>query len=465
MANSTELIPLQSYPTPPFPTNVFPSWLGDYVDALTIEKQTPPDLAGMLALAVLATALAKRVAVRPYANSSWKEPVNLFVVVALPPASRKSAVFAAMTLPIMDYENRLRRMSMLEAKPTAASEDRNLGEGPPKQPLLFVDDTTPEALVSLLAQNGGRMAALSAEGDLFDIMAGRYTKEPNLNVFLKGHSGDHLRVHRIGRPEELLPAPALTLGLCAQPVIIEELGTKPDFRGRGLLARVLFSLPENTVGRREIASPGVPGNVAVAYGEQIGMLLSLRAAMNDADRDAPHVLALDPTAEALFTQFEKDIEPRLGEFGDLASIVDWAGKLVGTVARIAGLLHVAEHVDELDPLKTQIEAATLERAIAIGNYLTSHAQAAFGLMGADKQVENAKRIMRWIQCKNVHRFSKRDAFQSLKCSRLPTADRFDEPLSLLIAHGYIAAEPLPGRAGPGRSPSPVYLVHDDVLAA
>jgi replicative DNA helicase len=40
---------------PAFPVQVLPGWLGEHVAAVATATQTPPDLAGMLALAVLAT--------------------------------------------------------------------------------------------------------------------------------------------------------------------------------------------------------------------------------------------------------------------------------------------------------------------------------------------------------------------------------------------------------------------------
>ena len=48
---------------PSFPTDAFPSWLRDYIEGVAVETQTPPDLAGMLALATLSTLLAKKVVV------------------------------------------------------------------------------------------------------------------------------------------------------------------------------------------------------------------------------------------------------------------------------------------------------------------------------------------------------------------------------------------------------------------
>ncbi|MFE7779087.1 DUF3987 domain-containing protein [Streptomyces sp. NPDC057445] len=45
---------------------------------------------------------------------------------------------------------------------------------------------------------------------------------------------------------------------------------------------------------------------------------------------------------------------------------DWAGKYVGAVSRVAGLLHLGDHV--AGRWGQPIAAATIERAIAIGEY-------------------------------------------------------------------------------------------------
>lgn len=44
----------------------------------------------------------------------------------------------------------------------------------------------------LLHEHGDRLAILSPEGGIFDLIAGRYssTGAPNLDHFLKGHAGD-----------------------------------------------------------------------------------------------------------------------------------------------------------------------------------------------------------------------------------------------------------------------------------
>jgi hypothetical protein len=85
-----------------------------------------------------------------------------------------------------------------------------------------------------------------------------------MEVFLKGHAGDRLRVDRRTR-QEFIKAPALTMGLAVQPSVLEDIGKNRGFDGRGLLARFLYCLPEFLVGYRKIDSDPVPPAVGATY--------------------------------------------------------------------------------------------------------------------------------------------------------------------------------------------------------
>jgi replicative DNA helicase len=309
----------------PFPVDALPPWVADMVMAVAEFTQTPLDLPGCLALAALSSAAGGRaeVKIRP----GWREPLNLYTVVAIPPGSRKSAVFAAMTAPLLEAKRQLidaarpriveadlaRKMAAKEAERraidaanlrdpaaraealAAATEATLEAEKPvPALPRLIADDITTEAAASLLAEQGGRLAVLSAEGWIFSTLAGRYSSGvPNLEVFLKGHAGDMLRVDRKGRPAEHVAAPALTLGLALQPEVLTDIAKMPGFRGRGLLARILYSLPENTVGRRQVGAPAVPAPIDKTYTSRLTRLVLLLA-----DHDEPHRLRLSRDATA-----------------------------------------------------------------------------------------------------------------------------------------------------------------------
>src|SRR5437016_3996087 len=91
--------------TPEIGSDFLPGWVKDYVDALAASTQTPPSMAVMVAISVLASCVQKRFVVAPYGkDDSYKEPLSIWSLVALPPASRKTAVLSALREPIEAWE-------------------------------------------------------------------------------------------------------------------------------------------------------------------------------------------------------------------------------------------------------------------------------------------------------------------------------------------------------------------------
>jgi hypothetical protein len=82
--------------------------------------------------------------------------------------------------------------------------------------------------------------------------------------------------------------------------------------------------------------------------------------MGEGGEPIPHVLTLDSAARHRLQEFEAWVEPQLSEFGDLGRMTDWGGKLVGAVARITGLLHMAEHAATEAPWDIPVSEATVE---------------------------------------------------------------------------------------------------------
>jgi replicative DNA helicase len=291
-------------------------------------------------------------------------------------------------------------------------------------------------------------------------MAGRYNQQvgPNLGVYLKGHAGDLLKVDRRGRPPEYIERPCLTIGLTVQPEVLQGLAGRPGFRGRGLLARFLYSLPESLVGRRQPGAPPVPEAVADRYSLE---LQALAASLATPATDDPTVLVLDHQAAELLLAFERDLEPRMAaDSGDLAHLAGWAAKLVGATCRLAGLLHLASH------LRTgwaqSVNSDTFAAAIRLADYLIEHAQAVFDLMGGDPRLDDARWLLDWISRANRMQFSRRDAHVAAPRSRFPKATDLEPALRLLEEHGYLRrvdAEPSRDSQGRGRPASPRFLVN------
>jgi replicative DNA helicase len=319
----------------------------------------------------------------------------------------------------------------------------------PVAPRLTADDVTPEQLATLMYEHGGRIAVLSAEGGIFDMMSGRYSNGvPNLDVFLKGHAGDVLRVDRRGRPAEFVPSPALTLALTVQPEVLRGLTRRPGFQGRGLIGRFLYARPTSLLGRRMINPPAVPPAIREIYHQHIRTLLDLPYGTDTEGNPAAHTLKLDLPAQARFQAFEEWIEPQLGEWGDLGSMTDWGGKLAGAVGRIMALLHLASCVSHSSPWSIPIDTATVEAAIQIGQYLIPHAKAAYSEMGMDEQLADARYLLRWIERQGAQTFTKREAFEGTK-GTFKKVEALEPALTMLQAHNFIRQ--LPNlRSGPGR---------------
>ena len=288
-------------------------------------------------------------------------------------------------------------------------------------------------------------------------MAGRRYSGGNaaIEVFLYGHAGDEMRVNRKTRAREQIDEPALTLGICTQPKTLATLGNIEGSDGAGLFARFLYSIPEVRIGYRE-TNPA-PRNPAIhdAYHANIKALtLSL------AEPREPIRLTLSPKAQEMQAAISDDYEKRQRPDADLAGITDWAGKAAGASMRIAGLLHLAEHLK--DGYGQPISFETVANACTLIDYYTQHALAAYDKMSADPVAERAHALLTWVRNTGAARFTARDAFRNQNRNRFAKMADLDAALTLLEQHGYLRRLPVPPSAGRGRPQAALYETHPDI---
>jgi hypothetical protein len=440
--------------------------LREWVTAESTATQTPPDMAAMLALAVVATCCARRL--RVCVRAGWHEPMNLYTCVVLPPGNRKSAAFGSAVEPLDAWEReqtarlapdiahahsavRIADVARADAerraaKATAADRiaadcdardavdaHRTAEAAVPAAPRLTCGDATQEVLARMLADHGGRMAVMDAEGcGPAAVMLGRYARDGavSVDVYLRGHAGDTIRVDRIGRESVVIRDPAITLAICAQPEVLRQLSERREMRGLGLLGRIMWCVPVSTVGRREVRPAPMPDAVRCAYAHHVRILLELPTPAPDGE---PHTVRLSSGADDVMSTLER----RLGPGGDLTTIADWASKLAGAVARIAALLHAAEHPSA--PWAVELSAGTMGRAVVIGDYLLAHAQSALGSAESDPVIADAEHVLSWLRAHDARRVSKRDLYRALR-GHFRGSDSLDPPLARLADHGYVRVE-------------------------
>ena len=467
--------------------DVFPGAIGEMVEATSKATETPLELPGMLVLAVLATCTQQKFQVM--AEQDYYEPLNLWTVAALNSGNRKSAVIKIMAQSLLDWEieqaedakveirrlkedreNKLARIKILRgnyAKAEAANleeiekEILEITESLPDirvLPRVWVQDVTPEKLGVVMAEQGEKISILSSEGGVFDTIGGRYSNGiPNLDIYLQAHAGDPVRVDRQGRPPIFMRNPALSMGLSPQPEVLHGLSGKPGFRGRGLLARFLYTLPISPLGNRNLKTTPVPDGVRSRFHNTLTALLSISPIEDENGIIKPFTLTLTDDARREWKDFSLVVEKGMKDGGRFENITDWASKLPGAALRIAGNFHCALNAYN-QPWALPISKETINNALKLSAILAEHALLVFGYMGTDKSLEAARKVWSWIERNRQVQFTARDCFQALK-GTYKRMDDLNPAISVLIERYYIF-EPNKEKK-PGR-PSRIFTVHPKI---
>ena len=466
-------------PAPDIPASILPTWLGAMVGAVADSTQTPPALATMMGLSVLATVLQRRFEVSPYGDD-YTEPLALWTLTALPSGTRKTAVIKALTDPLLHWEKlqrdrmraeiarvtsaravakkRIERLLAEAAKAKDSDEREEIRaeiqreeEAMPievRAPRLFTGDVTGERLQSMLVEYGERMAVLSDESGIFTNMAGLYSGgSANIDVYLQGHAGTALRVDRAGRAAHV-DRPALSFGLALQPGVLGDVAGSPRFRASGLLARFLYAMPASNVGKRNVRRR-VP--IPDAVREDYDTCLSALLETVPGHPGKPRVLTMTDPALELWLDFSQEIEDHQGEGGRYEAIADWTSKLPGAVARVAALLELGE----VGAGAEEVSQVAMERALDLGRLLIPHAQAAFGLLGTDAVDADADAVLKWVRANELQEFSRPQCQKALE-GRFRNVDRLIKALQRLEQHHVMRGF---NRTNKGARPTPMYRVN------
>ena len=465
-------LPFNEVNLPPFPVKSLPWPLGEWVTAVSQNTETPTDMAAVCALAVLSCTVQGKFVVSP--KSHYSEPLNLYFLIVANSGERKSAIVRLMTQPIYQYERKEneRRRTLMEneqvklnslkrqvenlerdGKNEKASkirvQYRSIEQNQTKPLRLIADDTTPEAMTSLLANNNGVLSIITTEGGIFDTLAGRYSNTISIDTVLKAYSGDPIRVDRKGREGEVINNPTLTMLLSAQDNVLAEIMKNEAFKSRGLTARILYSRPKSKMGTRHFVTPDIPPDLEIAYQRLVSKLLEIPYPTNG----ILPIINLSPSAQNEVIRFHDWLEPKLVD--ELEYMESWGAKLLGNMLRIAGMLHCAKNPNA--PSETALSSETLQQAIAISEYFLHHAKCIHNLLGTDKDMQLAKHVTKKLQNQEKRELSKYQIFRLCRGS-FQRVDDLNPILDILIEFGYLKERTHPAPTG-GRPRANTYLLN------
>ena len=448
-----------------------PEWFPEvnfFIRAVIESLQVAPGMVAPAVLATMSAALMKKFFI--HLEGDHVEPPNLYIVVIAEASERKSPTMKEVTRPIYEFEReenekrmpaireyQLRR-KILSGKVenlTKAFTSSRKGKDPVKEAdiieaqreldeleevnpvTLIVDDITAEALIKLMAANGEKMAIMSTEGGLFGNIAGRYSDKPNIDIYLKGYSGDALSVDRVTRKGQSLDRPLLTVLIYAQPVVVQKVMKNTELTGRGLLARFLYTRPPSMVGRRKREVTAIPEYRQDEFWNVLHRLMTIPTP------EKPIEITLDKEADKVAGDYFYEVEKEIVK-APSPEFKAWVGKFYGTTMRIALCLHCMKYIE--DSGNHQVEKETMEHAVEMGWYFfrqTKQVYAEAGLMTPQEE-RDALYIMSRIDSTGKMEISLSDLQQMCKDKKeMEKKEGMMDGLNCLIERGYIRIERAP----------------------
>ena len=443
-----------------FPVANLPKVLSDYLKAVCDFVQVDSSMVALPMLSVLSLCLQGK-AVVSYPANAHTESINIYTLTIAQPGERKSGVFKALIKPVEEYQQQYNvlhhkeieryksKRKFLEHQKQAAMNktsfesvqkitDELCDLKPVHEMRLICSDTTPEALAAEMDKQNGCMAVMDDEGSVFDVISGLYNNgQGNINLFLKAYDGSSHCIFRRNSDNITLEAPYLTIGIMTQPQQLLRTMNNPQFMGRGLMQRFLFSFPIGKAGNQNFTSNDIPPNIQKAYDELITNLLRIPKA------DKPVKLNHNKESYNILNGYFDLLQSKMRSGGmfENNTLKEYASKHFGKVLKIAGLLHLCDHTAD-EP----INGKTAMNAVQIGLWAENMALKAFdGGAGYDETTKNAKYILRRIKELNIEEITLRELKRN--CKGVHDKEAVNEAIALLEDMNYLKCEKIRNASG------------------
>lgn len=463
---------------PDFPLRCLPPKTRKLAESISLSTATDAAMAASALLSAFSYCFSRLYKME--GKIGHQEPLNLYMLILAEPAERKSPVLRYIREPFDKftayYQNSEKeelfkadeKLNQLRAEldqkrkskthPDELAKIRTSIELLEKEKPLrtVIDDVTPEVLAELLHYHS-TLLMLSDEAGIFKNFIGRYSNGiPNLDLLLKGWGGDRYQKDRCNGCSISISEPLLSICVCGQPYILNDLMSNQSFKASGMTARLIYVFPKSKIGERKYESPPVDENLYDEYGRIIDYSLHNKLFMFAYEH---RILHFTVEASAYFANYyNTQIEPKLKT--DFAECPDWGGKFHGLILRICGLLHcIAYFENRIEPNDREVNKDTLVAAIYIAEYYKACAIYAYSC-GSLSERSEAEYMLGKIKQNGKHSFSKRELMQM--CRKFNKMEQLTRPVETLLEYNWIR-ETETKYFGSGRRPTQHYEVNPELF--
>ena len=401
-ANGVMVAPTPEVDDPPeFPIEVFPPVMADMATGIASKVQVPIGIAAAATLGIISSTTGRSLYLKH--PDGTRTPGNLYLFLGMESGTGKSQMWEPLIAPVRscdkdrvghwedttkpevttnlhcaeieckkakdNYRKAKTRADKDEARETLKEQERIKADCKKllNQPSLYIEDGTQQAIEDNLYYNNGLLSILGSEPrSAIDNIMGRGKGVSEDSPFLKGFSGDEIRVRRSSRENSHrnynISDPWLSVTLMVQPDKMEEMYSKPSFRDSGLLPRILpicipFLDPEET-------GQPIPCSTQSAWDACIHKLLNT---YRPSSQDYP--LEISTRVHNKFKQYHREITKQIND-GTLYHIREFARRWVEFSMRITVCLHAATHEGVAN--SREIATDTVEDAISLTRWFSYH---------------------------------------------------------------------------------------------
>lgn len=395
-----ESVALPAWSPAPFPVDVFPPPVADYLNAVAAEKQCPVDFAAVPALVVVGAAAGATRCLK--LRGGWREKPSLYAVVVAKPGARKTPVMSTVLSPVFRLQE-LRHSEYKSAKKEWQQRRNSPGDAglAPMLEHLYVSDVTVERLSSILSRTPRGLLYYRDElaGWVLSFDQYRGGKGADRQFFLSLWSGGQVKTDRQANAD----APVFVghgfvsvLG-SIQPAMVPHLR---DARARddGFVDRLLFSYPAD-VGPQFWSDVEVPEELTEAWAAVVGRLYTLQPRIVS-DAPAPvHV----PFTDAGRSVFRDLYNAHVSEQSGGSAVERFAGsysKFEAYAARFALVLALVRCYAETEPGEAppeQVDACDVVGAGRLLAYFKNHLEGVFGVLDAGPDATKVESLVTWMR--------------------------------------------------------------------
>lgn len=418
-------------PAPDFPVASLPPVMRGAIEAIREHVQAPLSLCAhsVLSAAALVTQGCADVQMP---GLPVAKPLSLFMLAIAVSGERKSACDDMALKAVAEKEADLRarnQAEMIDYKAARAAfeaqrkkiegeknisfEERKaklllLTEPPePLAPVIRSKEANLEGLFGLLNVGQPGIGIFTSEGGQF--LGGHGMSEDAKTRTITGLSElwDSGSAQRVRAKERIfLEGRRLSISLAAQPKIASALLGDELAKDQGFVGRFLVTMPESTIGTREIRETNVSGDGRLLnFYRQCRRVMAVPPNLRDGTMNelAPPTIHLDNDAKAVWRALAQTLEEGCAPGGQWLPVRSGALKMAENAARIAAILTLFENPDAIghhtQATAGKITGEAMAAAAEVAMFYLKEALRITGHSVLDPETQALADTMEWLQSK------------------------------------------------------------------